>query len=206
MPLIIYQRQIGEKATLVVWRASETTDQLLQKARLTSDQRAVYDQIHLEKRRREWLCTQILLRLIGGGRTLDFLPNGKPFLSGNYHISISHCGNLAGIVISPQPIGMDIQGVDEKIMRIRTKFCNEAELQMLGSDPSALERYTMIWSAKEAIFKHFGEHVDFADDIHMHPFSAQNDELLADYTGKHGKALFTLSHFTLLGYHIIVTH
>lgn len=204
MPLIIYQRDIPGAATLAVWKATEPTAALEQRLVMNELEREHYHSIRLEKRKREWLTVRILLQLVARRRELAFLASGKPVLFPHGHISISHSGDLAGIVIAQEPVGLDIQGVDERIGRIRTKFCNDRELGQLSSGPFQLEQLTVIWSAKEAVFKYFGEQVDFADDIFIPPFHHRQLELKAEYRGRHGAVPFHLTNILYSGYHMLI--
>jgi phosphopantetheinyl transferase len=204
MPLQIYQREIRENAVLLVWSCTESTEELLDKARLTAPQLAHFSAIKLEKRRREWLSTQILLQLAANGRELRTKTNGQPYLFPTGTISISHSGNLAGLAIGTAAIGLDIQNPDPKLEKIQRKFCHPEELAMLSIGNEKLDQLTMIWSAKEAIFKCFGEHVDFANHIRVRPFSPKQDQLIADYNGHHGKTTFYLNHLQLSDCHILL--
>lgn len=204
MPLVIYQREIEELATLVVWNCTESTSELAQLASLSVSDEEKLQALALEKRKREWLATKILFNLLGNGRTMHSLPNGKPVLSPSGYISISHSGNLAGMVFSTEPVGLDIQGIDEKIARIKTKFCNPKELEYHTGNQFELEELTVIWSAKEAIFKFFGEQVDFAKHIQLLPFQHQQQRIKAVYNGVHGSRNFTLNNLSYTGYHIVI--
>ena len=146
----------------------------------------------LEKRKKEWLSTRALLTHTANSISLDFLPNGKPILTDNRFISISHSDDIAGIVISTSGTGMDIQSPDVKLLRIAGKFLNAHENAYLREDDERLSQLTLIWSAKEAVFKYFGEHVDFAADIRIDAFSRQPSTLTAHYNGKHGDRMFEL--------------
>lgn len=204
MPLIVYQREVSGTATLAVWKASESTAELERRAAPTGADLEAYQSIRLEKRRREWLTVRILLRLIAHKRHLAFLGNGKPVLFPSGYVSISHSGDLAGVVIAPHPVGLDIQGIDERIGRIASKFCNEQEFGFLPQGPLRLEHLTVIWSAKEAVFKYFGERVDFSDDIKVAPFYYRQGELKASYEGVHGRQDFVLTNVPFQGYHMVV--
>lgn len=86
----------------------------------------------------------------------------KPYLPGEeYHFSISHCGDFAAAIVSKhQRVGVDIEIPVEKIERIRNKFLSVQEQEhLLNGD---LEQLTVLWSAKEAVFKWYGKgKVDF---------------------------------------------
>lgn len=205
MPLLIYQSNSNNTGRLLVWKAYESTPELEAMVRFTPELKGQYEKQLLEKRRREWLVTRILLQLVAPDHQLKFAATGKPYLEGNLHISISHCGELAGLLIAEHNVGLDIQGVDEKLEKISKKFCNEKELKTVSSVSQPLEFLTVIWSAKEAIFKYFGEQVHFAKDIQVRPFQPLQEIIKAEYTGIHGKQVFELQHVSLRGYHIVMT-
>jgi phosphopantetheinyl transferase len=96
----------------------------------------------------------------------------KPFLLNDpYHFSISHCGDFAAaIVSSSNRVGVDVELVSPKIQQVSRKFLNESEETYLvgwKDIPKVyLEMQTMIWSAKEAIYKWYGNgEVDFKKHI-----------------------------------------
>ncbi len=192
MPLVIFSRELKNNALLGVWQATEPIELLEKLAYLTPSDRDKLSIIRLEKRRREWLSSRILLKIMAKGGELSFLPNGKPVLNNGKHISISHSDDLAGVVICDLPIGIDIQGEDSKLLRIERKFTNESERTFLPNGPSRLASLASIWSAKEAVFKCFGERVDFSEDMQLRPFQPGDTALLLDYQGEHGKGLFEL--------------
>jgi 4'-phosphopantetheinyl transferase len=205
MPLIIYQKDISDHARLAVWKISESNRELLDILEKSGGSSDGLSSVKLEKRQREWLITQILLDLMARGKTLTYLENGKPMLSHNLHLSLSHCGEMAGLVVSDKPVGLDIQGVDEKLFRIKNKFCHPSELKNLPDGPTCLEHLTVLWSVKEAVFKFFGENVHFAKDIITLPFHYEQPNLRAEYKGIHGEITFNLTNISMDGYHIIAT-
>ena len=62
-------------------------------------------------------------------------------------------------------MGIDVQEIVEKVARIRHKFCSEKELEWAETD----EDYTLIWSAKEALFKIKEKNVLFKENILVLP-------------------------------------
>ena len=204
MPLFFFDELVLKSARLSVWNGTETTAELADF--IAADARAMetFSSIKLEKRKREWLITYTLLKHLSLENVLAYLPSGKPTLTNGRGISISHCNALAAIVYSPSNVGMDVQCFDEKLGRIREKFCNAGELEFLDglNDPS--EALTIIWSAKEAVFKFYGEQVDFANDIRIAPFHPYDNEISAHYSGTHGDKDFALQHFMIEKYHVVI--
>ncbi len=141
------------------------------------------------KRRKEELGGALLIDHLGIREDIRYLENGKPVVEDG-HISISHTEDLVGLVFSPSPVGLDIQSPTPKLFNIKDKYCNEGELQLWGE---SLEKLTLIWSAKEAIFKVYGENLAFAEEIEI-SFGDQENEFYASVRG--GEATFTLRYLT----------
>lgn len=84
---------------------------------------------------------------------------GKPHLK-NKHISISHSKDVIGIYIHPdKKIGIDVEHYGEKIFRVASRFMNEYEKNKYAAQD--LEVLTLIWSAKECVFKKYGAETTF---------------------------------------------
>jgi phosphopantetheinyl transferase len=204
MPLVLYERHDEPDSTILLWRASESTEELLKRLQPDNALLSEYQSIRLEKRKREWLVSRILLQLCKPQARLENLPNGKPVLDRGY-CSFSHCAEYGGLILSDHAVGLDIQGIDERLMRIAPRYCNPTEIEFANKNAFAVEIFTILWSAKEAIFKYFGENVVFSEDIVIRPFHKDQEFLTANYQGKHGKLLFTLRNTGFLGYHIVYT-
>jgi phosphopantetheinyl transferase len=127
-----------------------------------------------EIHQRAFLSVRKLLQ-IAGFTDLDLYYDafGKPHLNGDKHISITHSHEFSAIIISDETVGIDIELQREKIIRIADKFCN-SEFQYL--EPNNKEEYiqklTVIWGAKEAIFKIRNEKgISFKNHIFVTDFS-----------------------------------
>lgn len=204
MPLLLTEKISGSQ-DLFIWHLTEDEHTLLRSANLTASEIAGFDSITLEKRRREWLGTRLLLKHALPGYSLSFLPNGKPVLDNKRHLSISHNGDLAGLVVSTHPVGLDIQDVNQKLMVISRRFCSEVELNDASGSTNELEYITVLWCVKEAVFKCFGERVDFDKHIRVLPFRLGDEFIYADYNGVHGSVSFILRHLVVNNMHVLIT-
>lgn len=98
----------------------------------------------------------------------------KPFLEGRQEqISISHSHKWLAIAMhTNKDIGVDIELVRDKVINIKHKFATAEELNYAGSDSNIL---TLLWSAKEAIYKTYGKkNVEFKK-ICIKPFQLKTD-------------------------------
>jgi 4'-phosphopantetheinyl transferase len=101
--------------------------------------------------------------------------SGKPYLASDVKISISHSYDWLTMLFSfnKTEIGVDIEKVRDKILNIKDKFLSKKELQHLKDAP--LEKYTIYWGAKEAIYKalditglNFSEQIFIEDFTYTH--------------------------------------
>lgn len=77
--------------------------------------------------------------------------NGAPYLeNSSKHISISHSKNYIAVAIHQTAIGIDLECEKERTLRLSKFFLNEEELRWIKNDD---KRCTMMWCAKEAIYK-----------------------------------------------------
>lgn len=90
----------------------------------------------------------------------------KPYLEDEpFHFSISHCGDYAAAIVSKEyRVGVDVEGVNDKISILQKKFLSESEMKMLNKQCSMTndQFLTLCWSVKESVFKWWGKgSVDF---------------------------------------------
>jgi phosphopantetheinyl transferase len=192
MPLF-YQQDINENSKLGIWQIREPEEFFLRKV---SVQRTI---THPHKRLQH-LAGRYLLKYLFADFPYDLIRIAdtlKPFLQNEaYHFSISHCGDFAAaLVSSTQRVGVDIEMATPKIEKVLHKFLNEKELGFLISSQSAVAGLqsppnslppiangqlvtgdwrlaTLLWSAKESVFKWYGDGgVDFSDQINLETFA-----------------------------------
>ncbi len=192
--------------TLAIWTLNES-DEALHHQWEQCGSSEVKPVIKSARRNREWLASRLLMHRMNVPK-LTYLPNGKPVLPAG-QLSISHCDNLVALVLADSPVGIDVQQPTEQIRTILTKFCSPAEQARLMSasqaDPTAaLRDMTIIWSAKEAIFKFWGENVAFAEHIEIAPFTGDDARITAHYKGAHGQRTFELWHYRHRAHEIVI--
>ena len=149
------------KGTIAIWEITESVDELLKLSSTIN-----LPKFNTEKRTKEWIASRLLLRKINPSYSISYNIFGAPELNNNYCISISHSKGLVAIIISKQNVGMDIEKISQKTIRLASKFISKNNLDNLTA-----EKATLIWCCKEAIFKwHQKGNVDFIDDIQIYPF------------------------------------
>ena len=126
------------------------------------------------KRQQEWLVGRYLAHKVLPHRISDLLisPSGKPYFeNGSMQFSISHSGNLLGIIVSESLIGLDIQRYSKSVNKVSHKFITEENLSVFPDIIEESDRQHILWCTKEAVFKAYGlGAVDFKKDILIHSY------------------------------------
>jgi 4'-phosphopantetheinyl transferase len=122
-------------------------------------------------RQAQWLAGRVLVQhlLAAAGQPLAPLRNdetGRPYLAGpkpQPAVSLSHSGAwVAALLAAPgTALGIDVEAVRDKAQRIARKFLNAEELAFLTMNKlehivgitSEEELYSLLWSAKETLYK-----------------------------------------------------
>ncbi len=179
---VFFQHQINESTRLGVWKIEETEEFF--KGNVPQHR----DVTHPHKRLQH-LAGRFLLQFLFPDfpyELVQIADTRKPFLPGEqYHFSISHCGDYAAAIVSSKNrVGIDVEIPVEKIGLIVNKFLSEQEKKIFNiqylpagqadlmfntqvptSDPRLP---TLLWSAKEAVFKWYGNGgVDFRKQIQL---------------------------------------
>ena len=103
-------------------------------------------------------ATRLIINKITGKWQIDYNQYGSPLIEKKY-ISISHCKNFACVYYHTEKIGVDIELIDQRILKIADRFLNIYEKTTFGINN--LQTLTLIWAAKEAIFKKYGGETTF---------------------------------------------
>jgi phosphopantetheinyl transferase (holo-ACP synthase) len=177
MPLF-YQHNINQETKLGIWRIEESESFFLEKVPLKRDVSHPFKRLqHLAGR---WLLTYLFPDF--PVEEIRIADTRQPFLaSERYHFSISHCGSYAAAIVSTNSrVGVDIEHISPRIERLAHKFLNEEEVHFFNDDYAMFleqwglrgrvfqEYLTLIWNAKEAIFKWHGRgEMDFKKHMRL---------------------------------------
>ncbi len=170
MPLrYTYRFRNGE---LALWELEEEDSFFLASLDLSEEEQRELSSLPFGKRRREWLAARYLLQLIDcskGRRALVRLPSGRLiFAEGEGYCSLSHSAGWVAAVVSKKPVGVDVQRVEARIVRLSAKFMKREEVRFWEQHDHNKEVYTLYWAGKEAVYKAGGlRAVDFKGDIQL---------------------------------------
>lgn len=178
---IFFEKEINNETKLAIWKIEEDENFF---RKYVPQHRNV---THVHKRVQH-LAGRFLLQYLYPDFPMDIIQiadTNRPYLSNEaYHFSISHCGDYAAAIVGTKGrVGIDIEIPRNKIMQIEHKFVSASEKELLN--PVTAEQLTMIWSAKEAVFKWYTRgSVDFKHDIHIEKFD--EDKSLFDINFRQG--------------------
>jgi phosphopantetheinyl transferase len=163
-----YQQNINETRHLAIWSITEPVSFFETDVKLAVD-------IQNEERKIQHLAVRLLLKLMMPEADLYKMvmaDNGKPYLQGvPFHFSFSHCKGYAAVAVSDtDPIGIDIEIIHPRILKVAHKFLNDAEKAMIAplAEKDQLNQMAFLWAAKEAMYKqHEQLGIDFAKDFNV---------------------------------------
>lgn len=119
-----------------------------------------YADFTLAKRKREFLISRILLKVVLNKYGLEFHGidkdlHNKPFLLVHpFPISITHSHDYAAVIMHKyRRVGIDLERVNPSIASVQDKFLTKDELRFFEND---IQKLTLAWSAKESAFKLIG--------------------------------------------------
>lgn len=129
-------------------------------------------------RQAQWLAGRVLVqRMLTAAALPSVLPtlqndaNGRPFLEGVGPVpavALSHSGAWVAALLAPPgaAVGVDVELVRDKALRIARKFLNDGELiasqaitlaNNADLAPTPAEVFSLLWSAKETLYKLAGQ-------------------------------------------------
>ena len=153
---IFLKRNINPHTILAIWEMNEPIDWLLQ-----SDI-VLPNNIQNNKRKREWICTRLLLQEIAPNTTIGYNEFGAPISYDGRAISLTHSENYCCLLISPKTASIDIEFISEKAHRLKNQFVSKDEERLITQNDIS----TLIWCAKECLFKLYQQgNLIFKEDL-----------------------------------------
>ena len=140
----------------------------------------VANKIKSKKRALEILCTRTLLMQMGEKGEISYNIDGAPKLSNNKYISISHSSEIVSIILSNNNCGIDIEKISSKPIQAYNRFESAKKFIDENSDFA-----TLIWSAKECIFKLYQKgNINFKDDIKTSYINLEKNKICMLFKGE----------------------
>ncbi|MFP2995667.1 4'-phosphopantetheinyl transferase superfamily protein [Spongiivirga sp. MCCC 1A20706] len=167
---------LENNSRVYIWKIDESRDDFLKRMDLKPTSQERVNGMKSVQHQRGFLSVRMLLAEAGySDFDLFYDEEGKPHLKDGKHISITHSFSYSGIIVSDENVGIDIEMQRDKIEVIAHKFL-KYEFEYT-TDSDYVRILTVIWGAKEAIYKMFPPRgLSFKDHVKVIPF--QVDEQL----------------------------
>lgn len=159
---------------LLVWKITESYSDLFSAVSLKKNCLDRLEGMKSELHRKGFLSVRMLLQEAGyTDFDLFYGDDGKPHLTDNKYISITHSHNFSAIVISDRNVGIDIEKQRNKITIIADKFCiSEFDYLNPADKVTFIKQLTAIWGVKESLFKILSvPGISFKNHINVASFS-----------------------------------
>ena len=182
---------VDPSSKILIWKITESFESLSNEVKLKEKSEIRLRGMKSALHQRAFLSVRKLLHEIGySDFDLHYDQFGKPYLDDGKHISISHSHDFACIMISHQNIGIDLEMQREKITAIAHKFAEIESPFLNPQEKNYIKKLTVIWGAKESIFKIRNESgISFKDHIQVIPFEIDQKQTTAilNFENKHIK-------------------
>lgn len=149
---------IKPKTHLAIWHIDEELYELAQKVVLSPYCQEKYDAMGSLIHKKGFMSIRHLLQYFGySDQDLNYDEKGKPHLNDGNFISISHSFQYTGLIISDQPVGIDIEKQRHKIRKIASKFTPVNKYDHIKDERELMRKLTVVWCAKESTYKLYGK-------------------------------------------------
>lgn len=171
-------RKINDDTLLGLWHLQEPAEALQQQLQALAPAALAIPAFAHAGRQQQWLGGRLLayklLQALGPDRPLLVAaPEGKPYFDqAGLHLSISHTRwQVAAILSRAAPVGVDLEGIHPKVLRVKNKFLTPAEQAFAGED---LHKNLVYWCAKETLYKlHGRRQILFKEHLQVGPIGSQ---------------------------------
>jgi len=174
MPLQSVQK-INQNTYLGFWYLTESAAALMHQLKKLAPATLALPDFTSTSRQQQWLAARLLVYTL----LQEFTPElillgtdslGKPYLeNSNYNLSISHTATHVAVLLSNRfEVGIDIESIHPKVLRVKEKFMTIDELIAAGD---SLLKTIIYWCTKETLYKLYGrKKLIFKEHLGVKPF------------------------------------
>ncbi|NEM98008.1 4'-phosphopantetheinyl transferase family protein [Pontibacter burrus] len=197
MPLL-FTRQLNEHTILGTWSITERADELLLALPAGISPELMLEQAH-PRRQIEWLASRVLTysllqQFTSETPVLQRNEHGRPvFEQAPFHVSISHSPGLAAVILSDKyEVGIDVELLSPKALRVANKFLSEDEKNYTCGEEA---KTCLYWSAKETLYKMYSKRkLIFKDNLLLQPHPESENLLLGRVETDNFSKLYQIQH------------
>ena len=177
---VIEDFNVSSKTRYVLWEITENYETLFSGIELDFKSKQLLSQKKSETHKNQFLAVRYLLKYLSIDlHNLNYNSLGNPFFENNYKISISHSGVYVAVIISDTDVGIDIETINDRVLKIKSKYL-ETELNY----PLELNTQTSLiyWNIKESVFKAVDKPgIDFKKNILVPPLDMKKNVVRSWY-------------------------
>ena len=177
---VINDLNLSPKTRVVIWEINESIQDLKSKVVLSQYSLKLLNQKKSEIQKKQFLAIRNIFKILSiKDNEVKYDKAGKPIFSQNKALSISHSGNYAAVIMSDHSVGIDIETINDRILKIKSKYL-ETELNY----PSELNTETSLiyWNIKESVFKAVDKSgIDFKKNILVPPLDIKKNVVKSWY-------------------------
>ncbi|WP_396177888.1 4'-phosphopantetheinyl transferase family protein [Flavobacterium sp.] len=197
---------IGTASQVLIWQITESFEDLFDEVYMKDVSLIRLNNMKALSHQKGFLSIRKLLQELNyTDEDLFYDETGKPNLRDGKHISITHSFEFSAIIVSDTIAGIDLEMQREKIITIAEKFM-DTEFGFLPKEKEQdfIQKSTVIWGVKEAIFKIENQvGISFKDHISVLPFEMSEGKTSAILTFENMVKEFSVQ-FEIVENYIIV--
>ena len=198
---------LSKTAKLYLWKITEDLSELKSQIRLKNSSIARLESMKSESHQKGFLAVRMLLQHNEyDDFDLYYDAFGKPHIKPqgcfikDVEISISHSNDFSAIVISQEKVGLDLEQIKDKTLRIAPRFMDVSHLDNLSKEEK-IKKATVIWGIKESIFKIKNEQgISFPNHIFEDDFSLEGKKSKAILKFNNREEVFNIIFDTIEDY------
>lgn len=193
----IFSFRPSPRSEICLVRVSQIDDSY--ESELKEVDRERYASISHPQKRKEFLASRVALNRLCSDLQLTY-ERRRPLLRWGGHLSLTHAHHWAGCYYSPaHRVGIDIEGDRPKLIQLAPKFLNPEEISFAFADEDHLFRLQILWGAKEALFKLWGQRgVSFKENISIGKFKVRRAGSANAFIHFHDQLVRCEVHFRLI--------
>ena len=193
---------VNKHTRVYIWKVEESFETLCEGIQLTSDCRERVRGMKSEIHRRGFMSIRHLLALAGyKDKNLFYDEQGKPHLTDDKYISITHSFNFTAIIVSEEKVGIDIEMQRDKILKIAQKFTPLKEYHTVANEEALIRKLTIVWGGKESIYKLMAEPgLGFLQHINITDFDFEATKTTGKVTFRGNISFFDLDFLEFEGF------
>ena len=153
----IFTTSLHPSGNLLLWNAEEELVWFKDQLDLLPSLWKEYDSLVNDTIRHRWLASRYAVQQVSQQSPLELFKDhlGRPYLGVERKpLSLSHCDGFVAAIHADVSVGIDVERISSRAQKIKNYFLREEELRLLGEENEAL---ILAWSAKESLYKWFGE-------------------------------------------------